>query len=400
MLANLAGGASLRTLSIPLSAVNRISELAKHRVIANYSEFCVLPCARRALLSYLVLPLLPPPVLRDHVMFSNHGIAQEIPRVLNELGFTVDIVSYDNRSWLPAREYDLFIGHAGINFERISRRLAQVVPRIYFSTGTYWRELNVQEARRLYDLALRRGYLLPPDRFVRYEEEYANCTADGIICLGNQEAAGAYARFRKVVCINNAIFPVDWKGFAAKDFSEGRKHFLFFSGRGSIHKGLDRLLEAFVGLDAHLYVCQHMESDFIRIYRHELSETPNIHLLGFVKMRSPQFEQLAARCNWVILPTCAEGQPGSVLECMGYGLIPILPDAAHIDLEDWGVRLPDVDVGTIRSVAEQASQIPAEECQRRAERVLAATRDAYSVEQFRANFRAAVSTILAAHESV
>jgi glycosyltransferase involved in cell wall biosynthesis len=382
------------------AVVNRVAQLAKRRVITNYGEFCTLPCARRALLSYLVLPLLPPPALRDHVMFSNHGIAQEIPRALNELGFAVDIINHDNTSWLPTRDYDLFLGHAGINFERISRRLAEAVPRIYFSTGTYWRELNVQEARRLYELALRRGYLLPPDRFVRYDEEYANCSADGIICLGNQEAARAYAQFRKVMAISNAIYPVDWGGFGGKDFSEGRKHFLFFSGRGSIHKGLDRLLEAFVGLDAHLYVCQHVEPDFIRIYRRELAETPNIHLLGFVKMRSPQFEQLAARCNWVILPTCAEGQPGSVIECMGYGLIPILPDAANIDLEDWGVRLADVDVGTIRSVAEQVTKIPAEECQRRAERVLAAARDIYSVEKFRANFKAAVSTILAMHESV
>jgi len=338
--------------------------------------------------------------MRDRVLFSNHGIAQEIPHALNELGFAVDIVNYDNTSWLPLREYDLFIGHAGINFERISRRLEEVTPRIYFATGVYWRELNVQEARRLYELALRRGYLLPPDRFVRHNEEYANQIADGIICLGNQEAAKTYAPFRNVIAINNATYPIHWTGLKAKDFSEGRKHFLFFSGRGSIHKGLDRLLEAFMGIDAHLYVCQHMEPDFMRIYRHELTETPNIHLLGFMKMRSSEFERLAARCNWVILPTCAEGQPGSVIECMAYGLIPILPDAANIDLEDWGVRLPDADVGTIRSIVEQASQMPAEECGRRVEGVITATRNAYSVDNFRVSFKAAVSTILTTRELI
>lgn len=374
--------------------VNWLATFAKRRVITNYGEFCARPCSRRALLSYLVLPLLPPPALRDRVLFSNHGIAQELPRALNELGFTVDIVNYDNTSWLPSRKYDLFIGHAGINFERIAHRLAESTPRIYFSTGVYWRELNVQEARRLYELALRTGYLLPPDRFVRYDEEYANRNADGIICLGNQEAAKAYAQFRSVVAINNATYPIHREVLGAKDFSEGRKHFLFFSGRGSIHKGLDRLLEAFAGINAHLYICQHIEPDFFRIYRCELTETPNIHLFGFVKMRSPQFKQLATQCNWVILPTCAEGQPGSVIECMAYGLIPILPDAANIDLEDWGVRLPDVEVETIRSVVELVSRMAPEECRQRAQHVVTATRTSYSIENFRASFKAAVSAIL------
>jgi hypothetical protein len=151
----------------------RIAGWAKSRIIRDYDEFCDGKPARRALLSYLVLPLLPPPSFRDRVKFSNRGIAQEIPRVLNELGYSVDIVNYDNRSWLPDRPYDLFIGHGGINFEQISRRLPERTARIYFSTGIYWGEFNVRVQRRAADLASRRDVALSPYRIVEYDEDYA-----------------------------------------------------------------------------------------------------------------------------------------------------------------------------------------------------------------------------------
>ena len=110
--------------------LRNITGWASKRVIRDYDEYGSGKPARKALLSYLVLPLLPPLRLRDRVKFSNRGIAQEIPRVLNELGYSVDIVNYDNRDWLPDRPYDLLIGHGGINFESISRRLPENIREI------------------------------------------------------------------------------------------------------------------------------------------------------------------------------------------------------------------------------------------------------------------------------
>ena len=371
-----------------------IAHLAKRKVIIGYDEFSSKYFCQRALLSYLVTPLLPPPPFRDRVKFSNRGIAQEIPRVLNGMGYKVDIINFDNVSWVPQREYDLFIGHAGINFERISRILSKRTIKIYLSTGIYWKEWNNRMAKRLYELALRKTYLLKPERFIRYSEEFANDNADGIICLGNQEAVKTYAQYRMVVGINNAIYPINIPRMDDKKFDEGRSHFLFFSGRGNIHKGLDILLESFVGMNCHLHICQHMQEDFINLYHNELFHQPNIHLHGFVKMRSPKFEKLAKQCNWVISASCVEGQPGAILECMGYGLIPILSDSNNIDLRDWGIRLEDSSLNTIRSTVDQASKIDVEECRLRSKRVVDASKKAYSIDNFRLNFSRAVQAIL------
>ena len=371
----------------------RLARCAKIRVIRDYDEFCEEKPNRRALLSYLVLPLLPPPMLRDRVKFSNRGIAQEIPRVLNKLGYSVDIVNYDNRSWHPDRPYDLFIGHGGINFEQISRRLPERTVRIYFATGIYWREWNANTDRRAADLVSRRGVTLSSHRAIEHDEEYALNNSDGIICLGNSTAVQTYGRFPHVIGINNAVFPVAWEGWRGKDIKEGRKQFLFFSGGGNIHKGLDLLLEAFAGTDLHLHVCQHLELDFADAYRRELTGCPNIHVHGFVPMRSPKFYTLAYRCDWVISPTCAEGQPGAVLECMADGLVPILSEETNIDIGKWGIPLPDCRIDTLRSTLCRASGMETDSIRQLTTEVVEMTRNLYSVENFSRNIRQAIAGI-------
>jgi len=373
--------------------------LGKHQKIPparifGFKEFCMAPPTRKSLVSYLVSPLLPIPAKRDRIVFSNLGIAQYIPRGLNELGYEVDVVSWDDMEWLPKQHYDIFIGHGGINFEPISRALPGETTQIYFSTGIYWREFNVREAKRIYELALRQGYLLPPDRSIRFSEEYANQTADGIICLGNQNVVETYRQFPQVVGINNAVYPLDWQGLTDKDFEHGRQHFLFFSGGGSLHKGLDLLLEAFSGTDLHLHICQKIVPVFAEIYRTELTQQSNIHLYGYIGMRSVEFEQLASLCNWTISATACEGQPGATLECMAYGMIPILTAGANIDLENFGIFLPENSVADIRKAIVDVAKMDVDECKRRATLTAASIRENYSPEKFNANFKNGIQQIV------
>ena len=366
----------------------------KYQIIEDYTEYGGSVLSKKALLSYLPHPLFPTPNQRDKVIFSNLGLAQYIPRALNELGYVVDIVSWDDKEWLPKKEYDLFIGHGGINYERISNALSPNTTRIYFSTGTYWREFNVREAKRVYDLAVRRGILLPPDRAIRVSEESANQLASGIICLGNKNAVDSYHKFPLVLGINNAAYSVQWDGMLRKDFDAGRTHFLFFSGGGSLHKGLDLILEAFAGTDLHLHICQIIDPLFAEAYHDELTNYSNIHLHGHIPMRSAEFEKLAATCNWTILATACEGQPGATLECMAYGLIPVLSAEANIDLGNFGVFLPESNVADIRKAVLNAAEIDVEECRTRAKLTAAAIHEDYSPEKFNSNFKKAVQQIV------
>jgi hypothetical protein len=364
------------------------------KALLDFKEFCSDYPTKRALVSYLVRPLLPLRHERDRIVFSNFGMAQQIPQVLNELGYVVDIIQYDLEGWQISKEYDLFVGHGGVNFEAIIRQLPKETVRIYFSTGIYWKEMNIREAKRLYDLALRRGHLLYPDRTIRHSEEYATRASDGFICLGNQNAINTYHDFPLVIGINNATYPVTWSGWKSKDHEKGRQHFLFFSGAGNVHKGLDLLLEAFTGTNLHLHICQNINADFAKVYRHELMECPNIHVYGPLTMRSTQFESLANLCNWVISATCAEGQPGAIIECMGYGLIPILPESDNINLENFGILLRECTIEKIRESTLGSAQMSSEECRQRSLLAHATVNKEYSPEHFNTSFRSAVQKII------
>lgn len=370
------------------------SKFRGKNIIYNYKEYLEnKETPKRALLSYLVDPLHHPPNKRNRTMFSNLGIAQYIPRALNELGFIVDIANYDDIKFVPKKRYDLFIGHGGYNFENVASKLSLEIPRIYFSTGIYWKTWNAREKERFDALLKRRGVKLPFDRFISASEEYANRQADGIICLGNEYARQTYKDFPLVLNINNAVFPVEYN-VKFKDFKYGRNHFLFFSGSGNVHKGLDLLLEAFSKLNKHLYICQLIEPEFDKIYKKELYGYPNIHFIGFIKLRSKKFYELASKCNFVIHPTCAEGQPGSVLECMAHGLIPILSKEAKTDVKNFGVILKENTIEEITNVVNEISQKPIEWFKEKSELVLKEIAENYTPERFLENMKNAIQTII------
>ncbi len=351
--------------------------------------------ARHALISYITYPFLIPQNSPELLRHQQTLCAIEMVRVLNSLGYLVDVIDFRNIHFIPKTDYDLFIGHGGVNFEYISRQLIEKAVKIYFSTGIYWKEWNIREARRLNEFTIRRGYLLPPDRGIKESEEFANQSADGIICLGNQAAVETYQNFQNVICIHNFVFPGTKALLEDKDFESGRRHFLFFSGPGNIHKGLDVLLEAFAGSEFHLHICQHIDERFAVVYHQELTGSLNIHVYGSINLRSPEFERLTSLCNFTITATCAEGQPGAVLECMACGLIPILPEGANIDLDNFGIPLQDCRIGTIRSAIAQAASLSAGECRQRSLFTAEAVQQSYSQEGFRRSFSSAAQEIIA-----
>jgi glycosyltransferase involved in cell wall biosynthesis len=371
------------------------------RVISDFNEFLIRPISdtgddygKRALVSYIVYHLIPPSGKRDTSNFSNAGIAQYIPRALNELGYSVDIVNFDNQQFVPRKKYDLFIGHGGTNYESIEKKLDPRCTKIYFSTGIYWEEWNRVEDERRMALQRRKGILLPSDRSIERDEEYANAHADGIICLGNDHAKQTYHKFPRVINVNNAVYP-DSYSVSLKNFENGRHNFLFFNGPGNVHKGLDLLLDVFTQIPhQHLYIRQALEPGFFQLYKKELTEYPNIHLVPFLKKPSREFFSLMDTSNFVISPTCAEGQPGSIIECMAHGLIPLLSKEANIDTKDFGILLKENSIDEILCVVEEVSQKPIGWYQARAAMTMKEVHNYYSPEQFLENMKNAVQTIV------
>ncbi len=328
------------------------------KMIDNIYNNKNLPVKGHALLAYLTRPFF---MNKNNPAFRSHTNIQRslmIVKVLNELGYVVDVVDWDNLDFVPEKKYDLFIGHGGKNFESIYKHLNKDAIVIYFSTGSYWKFHNTQEERRFDDLKLRRGVTLPYDRYINESEEFANSVADGIICLGNHHICETYSKFPLVLNLNNASYSDDHYNKVTKNFEKNRKNFLFFSGWGNVHKGLDLLLEVFSKSDKNLYICTHLDSEFKKFYKHELRDYPNIHYVGFIQMRSKKFYNLMDKCNYVIFPSCSEGSPGSVVACLQYGLIPIVSKESNLDVDNYGILLKECSIKDITKVINDVSNKP------------------------------------------
>ena len=351
---------------------------------------------KRALVSYSVSAFRYFPSKRNKIVYSNLGIAQDIPRALNELGYTVDIVSFQDVDFLPKQSYDLFFSVIGAhNFEQIIKRLPPETPKISFAGTLYWRSWNSWEEDRFRALFQRRGVNLPLDRFLEgRHEEYACQHSDGIICHGNEFHRETYKHFPLVLNLNNAAFPVNYDIDKSKDYEAGRNGFVFFNGPGNVHKGLDLLLEAFPKLEQHLYICQPIEPEFAKVYKRELYDCANIHVQGSIKMRSNKFYELINKCNFVISPTCAEGQPGSVIECMAHGLIPIISREACIDVKNFGVIFKENTSEEISNVVKELSQKSTEWCREKSRLVLKEVAENYTEEKFIQGMKNTIQTII------
>jgi glycosyltransferase involved in cell wall biosynthesis len=349
---------------------------------------------KRALVSYITIPFRIPANDPINIQFSNIGIAHSIVQVLNELGYIVDIIEWNDTKFIPRKHYDLFIGHGGCNWERLVPNLSPEVVKIYFSTGLYWKEHNRREEERFNWLVKRRGVRLPYDRWIHYDEEYANQCADGIICLGNQVAKESYSKFPHVINLNNAAYHDARYEQVKKDFASGRNKFLFFSGGGNIHKGLDLLLEAFTRVDSHLYICQEIRPDFYDAYRNELEHFPNIHLIGIVPIRSQQFYRVVDICNFVISLSCSEGSQGAIVECMHQGLIPVVSRESTVDTADYGVTLSSCSITEIIKVVQDLSRRTTEWCEQMSQRTRKAALTDFSAAGFLQSMKTAIECIL------
>ena len=351
------------------------------------------PLTKRALLSYIVHPFSIP---RDDPHFLHHiniWHVQEIVRILNQLGYMVDVVDYRDTSFVPHKNYDLFVGHAGINFEKIAQRLPDSAAKIYFSAGCYWKFHNEQELARFAALRERRGVDLPPDRLVKNSEESALLASDGIIGIGNDFTRRTYAGFSPVITINGTSLLDDQYERYDKDFEKGREHFLYLAGSGCVHKGLDLLLEAFTLLEQHLWICSKTDERFAEVYSEELHNRSNIHTVGWVQLRSAKFYELMNTCNYVILPSCSEGQAQSIVECMNQGLIPVVSLACGLDVDDYGVILDPCTTGEITRVVLRLSSYSAIRCREMSVSAHnAAVRD-FSEAAFRRNMTDAIQYV-------
>jgi hypothetical protein len=163
------------------------------------------------------------------------------------------------------------------------------------------------------------------------------------------------------------------------------KTFMYLAGGGSVHKGLDRVLEAFSARpDLTLYVCSGFkyEQDFCNVYSRELYETLNIHPIGFLKPNSERFKEIVETCAYSVLPSCSEANSAAVLTAMSAGMIPLISHECGFD-EGEAIFLPDCSIETIKEQIVQCATRPQRWINERALHSRDVARTLYSKDRYR-----------------
>ena len=351
------------------------------------------------LLSYITRPFALKPDDSLFTAHSNMWECMEITRTFLGLGYSVDVIDYDDATFVPKRDYSVFIDiHS--NMERLAPMLNKDCLKILHATGSHWKFQNDAEQARVDAIKARRGASLKPRRVVPPSKAIES--ADCMTLLGNSVTASTFEFAGKPIYKVHVSSPVAYPWDESKDFEAAKKRFVWFGGTGLVLKGLDIVLEAFSQMpELSLTVCGPVENekDFAREYDRELYRTPNIRTLGKVELLSDEFAEVRHSVGSLIYPSASEGQSTGVVVCMHGGLVPAVSRQSGVDVDGFGILLSESSIEEVRAVARQIAARPSKEVESMARSAWEYARANHTRENFSNDYRKAVDSILGAYGS-
>ncbi len=319
----------------------------------------------------------------------------QIAKTFLDLGYGVDVINYDNRRFVPRKPYAVAVDEL-TNLERLAPLLPPDCLKVFHAVFAHWLFHNRASYERHAALHERRGILLKPQRLL--QPNLGIEAADGATVKGTTFTMETYAHAKRPMHQIHGSSTVVLPWPEGKDFEASRRRFIWLGSRGMVHKGLDLVLEAFVGMpDYALTVCGPVraEPDFERAFADELYRRPNIRTVGWVDLAGPQFQEIAAASLGIVYPSCSEACAGSVINTMHAGLIPVVSPESGVDVHaEFGMVLSDCSVEDIRDRVRALSDLPAADLQAMARRAWEVARARYTRERFAQSYREAVAALL------
>lgn len=311
--------------------------LFEYPFIQNANRVAEREGQKRALFVFLSEPFIMNP---SNPRFHNHqNLKQSLQMVhaLGKAGFVVDVLDVNSNSSVPSAKYDLVVSHRSDLIA--DELLSEGAMKVYLATGMNHEIYNKNLLSRYERLNARRKCNLTPQGLNEEMMPFVRAS-DAVVGFGNRLTAGSWSSIicGPVMAFNN--YGSLSMGSLERDWNSAKRNFLFYAGRLQIVRGLDLLLEIFPHHpNLHLYVCSAFkhEEPFSRCYNEELFHTPNIHAIGLVSKGEKRFREIVRHCGFIILPSCSDCQPGSVIEGMHAGLIPLVTRETGLDVEEAGV---------------------------------------------------------------
>jgi glycosyltransferase involved in cell wall biosynthesis len=307
---------------------------------------------KSALLSYVIYPFLGS-ISNNH---SNNLECFIMAEILDELGYNVDIINWDNHTFVPDLDYDLVVDNHN-NLKRLENYFSKKTLKIFHATNAHWLYQNSIEYERYYDFFKKKGLAVTPPRLIQPGNSAENC--DAISMFGNVFTKNTYGVFGQKVHHLPMSVTTKINSETNRNYTEAKKRFLWLNSHGALLKGLDIVLDTFILLpDFELYVCSDLKSDMeiISLLESQLSSAPNIKFFGWVDTDSEVYQTIVSECAFVISVSFSEGGGGSTLNCMASGLIPIVSRQTSLTVSaDFGFYVNDNSVECLSTLIKNVS---------------------------------------------
>jgi hypothetical protein len=312
---------------------------------------------------------------------------------LNELGYDVYLHDYLSENINYHIKYQLFIGHNKF-FHKIASSLSSDCRKILLTTGCSPEYDNAQLALRNNNLKKLRS--VNEDFYSPITDtEYAktNCEiADDIFMIGSTfiKEHGWYTIAKEKAYLYNNVSLFDPE---IKDSNTNT--FVFMASNGQLRRGLDLILEVFAKREERIYICGPFDSEplFVKYFERELYQTQNIISIGFVNQNSNSFRKIIDQADYAILPSCSEGQSGSLLTLMNYGLIPVATDNVGFEnIEELGIKINDFTVNDLNNAVDKAVNLTREAKKQKRKKIFDTLNQQHTPNSFKSTFSKFIQT--------
>ena len=268
----------------------------------------------------------------DIEYLNSHQSKREMSKIVDvfhSLGYNVYVTNYKSNK-LPNITPEIVFGLEP-QFERACKRWSDSL-KIYYATGAYYEHQNYYTKKRTDEFNLKYNASYPYQRLVSISNRCE--IADYIFQIGSKYTLETYPlNIRNKIRIIRQSNTIINKKIIERDFSN-RKDFLWLGSSGAILKGLDLAIDFFKEKsNLNLHIVGNVDDTFKGII--QCNNYTNIKFYGFLNTSSEEFISIIKKCNFLLYPSCSEGCPGSVINTMSYGVVPIVTKwAAFNDIKE------------------------------------------------------------------
>ncbi len=337
----------------------------------------------------------------SEILHNNIIECRAICEVLDELGYQVDVVDYNIPTY-STNEYELIIGF-GESLEIALKKRIETKPYIIaYYTGTNPLISNPNTIKRCIEAYNKTNRLfLSSIRFVDKVYPAQIINSDLMILLGNKCVKETYDGYgiSKIETIDAPAVKLKADLISNKHYNTAKNNYLYFSGSGSIHKGLDLCIEAFADnklRKQNLHICGPVEyeKEFWNYYSPIITKSENIHYYGFVSISNPVFTELLEKCAFIISPTVSEGQSTSIINAVANsGIIPVTTSIAGIPKSINVFYLDELCKEKIEQSVLSCSNLNDEEIKEKTSNNLEISH-IFSLETFKGNIKKYIKSVL------